>query len=132
MFWYYISLIEQNSILVLDYIWDTLNVEILILFQELSSYRRDKERLSEELFDKADEKQNLELLLNQVQQENHRLSKKVENLEIIGKSLRVPVSYLVKFQALQLLSQALVLTPKERDYRTLTYAFYFIAELLIV
>ncbi|XP_066488243.1 centrosomal protein of 135 kDa isoform X2 [Tiliqua scincoides] len=57
------------------------------LKSELSSCRRDKERLTEELFEKADEKQNLELLLNQIQQENHMLSKKVENFEIIDREL---------------------------------------------
>ncbi|XP_063166215.1 centrosomal protein of 135 kDa isoform X3 [Candoia aspera] len=55
--------------------------------KELSSYRREKERLSEELFGKAEEKQNLEILLNQTQLENHRLAKKVENLEIINREL---------------------------------------------
>ncbi|XP_015684919.1 centrosomal protein of 135 kDa, partial [Protobothrops mucrosquamatus] len=55
--------------------------------QELSSYRREKEKLSEELFGKTEEKQNLDILLNQTQVENHRLSKKVENLEIINREL---------------------------------------------
>ncbi|XP_060546830.1 centrosomal protein of 135 kDa isoform X3 [Pantherophis guttatus] len=54
---------------------------------ELSSYRREKEKLSEELFGKSEEKQNLEILLNQTQAENHRWSKKVENLEIINREL---------------------------------------------
>ncbi|ETE64800.1 Centrosomal protein [Ophiophagus hannah] len=54
---------------------------------ELSSYRREKEKLSEELFGKSEEKQNLEIILSQTQAENHRLSKKVENLEIINREL---------------------------------------------
>ncbi|KAF7248355.1 hypothetical protein EYD10_05957 [Varanus komodoensis] len=53
------------------------------LKSELSSYHREKDRLTEELFGKAEEKQNLELLLNQAQLENHRLAKKLENFEII-------------------------------------------------
>uniref|UniRef100_A0A8C7E7E3 Centrosomal protein 135 n=1 Tax=Naja naja TaxID=35670 RepID=A0A8C7E7E3_NAJNA len=55
--------------------------------KELSSYRREKEKLSEELFGKSEEKQNLEIILSQTQAENHRLSKKVENLEIINREL---------------------------------------------
>lgn len=49
------------------------------------SSRREKENLAEELLKKTDEKQTLEFVLNQVQQDKHRLTKKVENLEIIGK-----------------------------------------------
>jgi len=41
--------------------------------------------LSEELFGKADDKENLELLLNQLEQEKQRLTEKTENFEIKGK-----------------------------------------------
>ncbi|XP_061494239.1 centrosomal protein of 135 kDa-like [Rhineura floridana] len=62
--------------------------EIIVrLKSELSSCRREKDKLTEELFGKTEEKQNLEVLLNQVQLENHRLGKKVENLEIIDREL---------------------------------------------
>ncbi|XP_062991870.1 centrosomal protein of 135 kDa [Elgaria multicarinata webbii] len=57
------------------------------LKSELSSYRREKERLTEELLGKTEDKQNLEMLLNQAQLENHRLAKKLENLEIIDREL---------------------------------------------
>ncbi|XP_078250816.1 centrosomal protein of 135 kDa isoform X2 [Pogona vitticeps] len=57
------------------------------LKSELSSFRREKERLTEELLEKVDEKQNIEVLLNQAQLENQRLTKKVENLEIIDREL---------------------------------------------
>uniref|UniRef100_A0A674ITG3 Centrosomal protein 135 n=1 Tax=Terrapene triunguis TaxID=2587831 RepID=A0A674ITG3_9SAUR len=48
----------------------------VLLFQELCSCRREKERLADELFGKADEKQNFELLLNQLEQEKQMLSEK--------------------------------------------------------
>jgi len=51
----------------------------------LCSCRRENERLSEELCGKADDKENLELLLNQLDQEKKWLTEKTENLEIKGK-----------------------------------------------
>ncbi|XP_070613332.1 centrosomal protein of 135 kDa isoform X5 [Erythrolamprus reginae] len=54
---------------------------------EITSHRREKEKMSEELFGKSEEKQNLEILLSQIQSENHRSSKKNENLEIINREL---------------------------------------------
>lgn len=65
-----------------------MNFAVLILFQELSSFRREKERLTEELFEKTDEKQTIEVLLNQAHLENQRLTKKVENFEILGMCLK--------------------------------------------
>ncbi|XP_053111960.1 centrosomal protein of 135 kDa isoform X2 [Hemicordylus capensis] len=62
---------------------------IVRLKSELSSCRREKDRLTEELCEKTDEKQDLELVLNQVQQENRRLAKKVENFELIDRELVV-------------------------------------------
>ncbi|XP_075786504.1 centrosomal protein of 135 kDa isoform X4 [Pelodiscus sinensis] len=59
--------------------------------KELSLCRREKESLADELFGKADEKQNFELLLNQLQQEKQRLSEKVENFEIIERELVLEV-----------------------------------------
>ncbi|KAJ7410493.1 Testis-specific protein 10 protein [Willisornis vidua] len=50
--------------------------------KELCSCRRENEKLSEELFGKTGDKENLELLLNQLQQEKQRLTEKTENLEI--------------------------------------------------
>ncbi|XP_038256605.1 centrosomal protein of 135 kDa isoform X1 [Dermochelys coriacea] len=58
---------------------------------ELCLCRREKERLADELFGKADEKQNFELLLNQLEQEKQRLSEKVENFEIIERELVLEV-----------------------------------------
>uniref|UniRef100_A0A8C0EZK7 Centrosomal protein 135 n=1 Tax=Bubo bubo TaxID=30461 RepID=A0A8C0EZK7_BUBBB len=54
---------------------------------ELCSCRRENERLREELFGKADDKENLELLLNQLEQEKQRLTEKTENLEIKEREL---------------------------------------------
>uniref|UniRef100_A0A8C3LXX4 Centrosomal protein 135 n=1 Tax=Chrysolophus pictus TaxID=9089 RepID=A0A8C3LXX4_CHRPC len=54
---------------------------------ELCSCRRQNERLSEELFGKADDKENLELLLNQLEQEKQRLTEKTENFEIKEREL---------------------------------------------
>ncbi|NXQ53818.1 CP135 protein, partial [Anthoscopus minutus] len=51
------------------------------LKSELGSCQKENERLNEELFAKTDEKGNLELLLNQLQQEKQRLTEKTENLE---------------------------------------------------
>uniref|UniRef100_A0A663M226 Centrosomal protein 135 n=1 Tax=Athene cunicularia TaxID=194338 RepID=A0A663M226_ATHCN len=48
---------------------------------------QEKERLREELFGKADDKENLELLLNQLEQEKQRLTEKTENLEIKEREL---------------------------------------------
>ncbi|EMP25116.1 hypothetical protein UY3_17797 [Chelonia mydas] len=59
--------------------------------KELCLCRREKERLADELFGKADEKQNFELLLNQLEQEKQRLSQKVENFEIIERELVLEV-----------------------------------------
>ncbi|XP_019470380.1 centrosomal protein of 135 kDa isoform X5 [Meleagris gallopavo] len=57
------------------------------LKSELCSCRRQNERLSEELFGKADDKENLELLLNQLEQEKQRLTEKTENFEIKEREL---------------------------------------------
>ncbi|XP_048797516.1 centrosomal protein of 135 kDa isoform X5 [Lagopus muta] len=57
------------------------------LKSELCSCRRQNERLSEELFGKADDKANLELLLNQLEQEKQRLTEKTENFEIKEREL---------------------------------------------
>lgn len=57
-----------------------------MLLQELCSCRRENERLSQELFGKSDDKENLEVLLSQLEQEKQRLTEKTENLEIKGKS----------------------------------------------
>uniref|UniRef100_A0A663EFN8 Centrosomal protein 135 n=1 Tax=Aquila chrysaetos chrysaetos TaxID=223781 RepID=A0A663EFN8_AQUCH len=48
---------------------------------------QENERLNEELFGKADDKKNLELLLNQLEQEKQRLMEKTENLEIKEREL---------------------------------------------
>uniref|UniRef100_A0A8C0H9D5 Centrosomal protein 135 n=1 Tax=Chelonoidis abingdonii TaxID=106734 RepID=A0A8C0H9D5_CHEAB len=68
-----------------------LEETIARLKSELCSCRREKERLADELFGKADEKQNFELLLNQLEQEKQRLSEKVENFEIIERELVLEV-----------------------------------------
>lgn len=60
-----------------------------MLLQELCTCRRENERLTEELFGKADDEQNLEVLLNQLEQEKQRLTEKTEKLEIKGKSTSV-------------------------------------------
>ncbi|NXN52226.1 CP135 protein, partial [Rynchops niger] len=57
------------------------------LKSELSSCRRENERLSEELFARTDDKENLELLLNQLEQEKQRLTEKTENSEIKEREL---------------------------------------------
>ncbi|XP_040556377.1 centrosomal protein of 135 kDa isoform X7 [Gallus gallus] len=64
-----------------------LEETITRLKSELSSCRRQNERLSEELFGKADDKENLELLLNQLEQEKQRLTEKTENFEIKEREL---------------------------------------------
>uniref|UniRef100_A0A8C3S2P6 Centrosomal protein 135 n=1 Tax=Chelydra serpentina TaxID=8475 RepID=A0A8C3S2P6_CHESE len=64
-----------------------LEETITRLKSELCSCRREKERLADELFGKADEKQNFELLFNQLEQEKQRLSEKVENFEFIEREL---------------------------------------------
>ncbi|KFO11728.1 Centrosomal protein of 135 kDa, partial [Balearica regulorum gibbericeps] len=64
-----------------------LEETITKLKSELCSCRRENERLSEELFGKADDKENLELLLNQLEQEKQRLTGKTENLEIKEREL---------------------------------------------
>ncbi|NXR44142.1 CP135 protein, partial [Hippolais icterina] len=58
-----------------------LQETITRLKSELSSCHKENERLNEELLGKTDEKGNLELLLNQLQQEKQRLTEKTENLE---------------------------------------------------
>ncbi|RLW08998.1 hypothetical protein DV515_00002782 [Chloebia gouldiae] len=58
-----------------------LQETITRLKSELCSCYKENERLNEELFGKTDEKGNLELLLNQLQQEKQRLTEKTENLE---------------------------------------------------
>ncbi|NXI32950.1 CP135 protein, partial [Sterrhoptilus dennistouni] len=58
-----------------------LQETITRLKSELCSCHKDNERLNEELLGKTDEKGNLELLLNQLQQEKQRLTEKTENLE---------------------------------------------------
>ncbi|XP_034628277.1 centrosomal protein of 135 kDa isoform X1 [Trachemys scripta elegans] len=68
-----------------------LEETITRLKSELCSCRREKERLADELFGKADEKQNFELLLNQLEQEKQMLSEKVENFEIIERELVLEV-----------------------------------------
>ncbi|XP_010572827.1 PREDICTED: centrosomal protein of 135 kDa [Haliaeetus leucocephalus] len=64
-----------------------LEETITRLKSELCSCRRENERLNEELFGKADDKKNLELLLNQLEQEKQRLTEKTENLEIKEREL---------------------------------------------
>ncbi|NWT98620.1 CP135 protein, partial [Urocynchramus pylzowi] len=58
-----------------------LQETITRLKSELCSCHKENERLNEELFGKTDEKGNLELLLNQLQQEKERLTEKTQNLE---------------------------------------------------
>ncbi|NXI07231.1 CP135 protein, partial [Irena cyanogastra] len=58
-----------------------LQETITRLKSELCSCHKENERLNEELYGKTDEKGNLELLLNQLQQEKQRLTEKTENLE---------------------------------------------------
>ncbi|XP_040411998.1 centrosomal protein of 135 kDa isoform X5 [Cygnus olor] len=57
------------------------------LKSDLCSCRRQNERLSEELFGKTDDKENLEVLLNQLEQEKQRLTEKTENFEIKEREL---------------------------------------------
>ncbi|KFQ49339.1 Centrosomal protein of 135 kDa, partial [Pelecanus crispus] len=64
-----------------------LEETITRLKSELCSCHRENKRLSEELFGKADDKENLELLLNQLEQEKQRLTEKTENLEIKEREL---------------------------------------------
>ncbi|NXQ90069.1 CP135 protein, partial [Nyctibius grandis] len=64
-----------------------LEETITKLKSELCSCRRENERLNEELFGKADDKENLELLLKQLEQEKQRLTEKTENLEIKERDL---------------------------------------------
>ncbi|KAM9381604.1 centrosomal protein of 135 kDa [Phaethornis superciliosus] len=58
-----------------------LEETITRLKSDLCSCRRENEKLSEELCGKVDDKENLELLLNQLTQEKQRLTEKTENLE---------------------------------------------------
>ncbi|NWS12848.1 CP135 protein, partial [Pachyramphus minor] len=64
-----------------------LQETITKLKSELCSCRRENERLNEELFGKTGDKDNLEVLLNQLQQEKQRLTDKTENLEIKEREL---------------------------------------------
>ncbi|NXY42382.1 CP135 protein, partial [Ceuthmochares aereus] len=64
-----------------------LEETITRLKSELCSCRRENERLSEELFRKADDKENLEVLLNQLEREKQRLTEKTENFEIKEREL---------------------------------------------
>ncbi|NWU09849.1 CP135 protein, partial [Cephalopterus ornatus] len=64
-----------------------LQETITKLKSELCSCRRENERLNEELFGKTGDKDNLEVLLNQLQQEKQRLTEKTENLEIKEREL---------------------------------------------
>ncbi|KAM9236683.1 centrosomal protein of 135 kDa [Leptosomus discolor] len=64
-----------------------LEETITRLKSELCSCHRENKKLSEELFGKADDKENLELLLNQLEQEKQRLTEKTENLEIKEREL---------------------------------------------
>ncbi|NXJ60987.1 CP135 protein, partial [Rostratula benghalensis] len=68
-----------------------LEETITRLKSDLSSCRRENERLSEELFAKTDDKDNLEVLLNQLEQEKQRLTEKTENLEIKERELVLEV-----------------------------------------
>ncbi|NXU38695.1 CP135 protein, partial [Drymodes brunneopygia] len=58
-----------------------LQETITRLKSELGSCHKENERLNGELFGTTDEKGNLELLLNQLQQEKQRLTEKTDNLE---------------------------------------------------
>ncbi|XP_032043424.1 centrosomal protein of 135 kDa isoform X2 [Aythya fuligula] len=64
-----------------------LEETIARLKSDLCSCRRQNERLSEELFGKTDDKENLEVLLNQLEQEKQRLMEKTENFEIKEREL---------------------------------------------
>ncbi|NXM01270.1 CP135 protein, partial [Tyrannus savana] len=64
-----------------------LQETITKLKSELCSCRRENERLNEELFGRTGDKDNLEVLLNQLQQEKQRLTEKTENLEIKEREL---------------------------------------------
>ncbi|XP_068536474.1 centrosomal protein of 135 kDa isoform X3 [Anas acuta] len=64
-----------------------LEETIARLKSDLCSCRRQNERLSEELFGKTDDKENLEVLLNQLEQEKQRLMEKNENFEIKEREL---------------------------------------------
>ncbi|XP_027532223.1 centrosomal protein of 135 kDa isoform X4 [Neopelma chrysocephalum] len=64
-----------------------LQETITKLKSELCSCRRENERLNEELFGKTGDKDNLEVVLNQLQQEKQRLTEKAENLEIKEREL---------------------------------------------
>ncbi|XP_032540751.1 centrosomal protein of 135 kDa isoform X3 [Chiroxiphia lanceolata] len=64
-----------------------LQETITKLKSELCSCRRENERLNEELFGKTGDKDNLEVVLNQLQQEKQRLTEKTENLEIKEREL---------------------------------------------
>ncbi|XP_061849691.1 centrosomal protein of 135 kDa isoform X2 [Colius striatus] len=68
-----------------------LEETITKLKSELHSSHRENKRLIEELFGKADDKENLELLLNQLEQEKERLAEKAENLEIKERELVLEV-----------------------------------------
>uniref|UniRef100_A0A8B9BYI7 Centrosomal protein 135 n=1 Tax=Anser brachyrhynchus TaxID=132585 RepID=A0A8B9BYI7_9AVES len=64
-----------------------LEETIARLKSDLCSCRRQNERLNEELFGKTDDKENLEVLLNQLEQEKQRLTEKTENFEIKEREL---------------------------------------------
>lgn len=64
-----------------------LEETIARLKSDLCSCRRQNERLSEELFGKTDDKENLEVLLNQLEQEKQKLMEKNENFEIKEREL---------------------------------------------
>lgn len=93
------------------YCRSVLTFVVLLLFQELCLCHREKERLAEELFGKTDEKQNLDVLLNQLEQEKQRLAEKVENLEITSKCLNIDsfLKYIFK-DAFKILTYSLVIT----------------------
>uniref|UniRef100_A0A8C2TGX2 Centrosomal protein 135 n=1 Tax=Coturnix japonica TaxID=93934 RepID=A0A8C2TGX2_COTJA len=61
--------------------------EAKVITRELCSCRQQNERLSEELFGKENDEENLELLLNQLEQEKQRLTEKTENFEIKEREL---------------------------------------------
>ncbi|KAM6346411.1 centrosomal protein of 135 kDa-like [Podargus strigoides] len=64
-----------------------LEETITRLKSELCSCRRENEKLSEELLGNADDKENLEVLLNQLKREKQRLTEKTEKLEIKERKL---------------------------------------------
>ncbi|XP_009072711.1 PREDICTED: centrosomal protein of 135 kDa [Acanthisitta chloris] len=68
-----------------------LQETITRLKSDLSSCRRENKRLNEELFGKTDDKENLDLLLNQLQREKKRLTEKTENLETRERDLVLEV-----------------------------------------